>query len=168
MFLLASVDWPAVASMATAGATLVLAVATFASVRSGNRTARAAEQSLLAGLAPVLSTSRLDDPEQKVLFADDHKVVVPGSGAAAEVTGGAIYLAISLRNTGNGLAVLDRWAFAGSGSAEPTATTRRRRRSTASRARPLHLAGRGRLLAGRVPGPGRRRLPQRFSRHRRP
>ena len=43
-------DWASVASLATAAGTLVLAVATFASVRSANRTARAAEQSLQAGL----------------------------------------------------------------------------------------------------------------------
>ena len=39
-------DWVTIASLATAGGTLVLAVATFSSVRSGNRTARAAERSL--------------------------------------------------------------------------------------------------------------------------
>jgi hypothetical protein len=112
MLVLVAVDWPAVASMATAGATLVLAVATFSSVRSANRTARAAEQSLLAGLAPVLSSSRLDDPEQKYLFMDDNKVLVPAGGPAAVVGGGPNYLAISVRNVGHGLAVLDRWAFA--------------------------------------------------------
>ena len=40
-------DWATVASLATALGTLVLAVATFSAVRSGNRTARAAELSLL-------------------------------------------------------------------------------------------------------------------------
>jgi hypothetical protein len=112
MLRVAAVDWPTLASMATALATLVLAFATFASVRSANRAARAAEQSLLTGLAPVLTSSRLDDAGQKVLFADDHKVQVPGGAAVAEVLNGTIYLAISLRNVGHGLAVLDRWAFA--------------------------------------------------------
>ena len=45
-------DWVSVSSIATAAATFVLALATFASVRSGNRTARAAERSLLLGCGP--------------------------------------------------------------------------------------------------------------------
>ena len=52
-------DWATVASLATAGGTLVLAVATFASIRSANRSARiaeraarTAERSLLAGQRP--------------------------------------------------------------------------------------------------------------------
>ena len=49
-----AVDWVAVSSIVTAGATLVLAFATFAAVRSGNRTARVAERSLLAGRRPLL------------------------------------------------------------------------------------------------------------------
>lgn len=51
-------DWTTISSLATAGGTLVLAVATFASVRSANRAARLAEQSLLVGLRPVLMPSR--------------------------------------------------------------------------------------------------------------
>ena len=109
MPLVLGVDGVTLASFATAGATLVLAVATFASVRSGNRSARLAEQSLLAGLWPVLTTARPEDPDQKVMFVDDHKLVVPGGGAAAEATDDAIYLAIAVRNVGPGLAVLDRW-----------------------------------------------------------
>jgi hypothetical protein len=38
-------DWPTIASSATAGGTLVLAVATFSSVRAGRRSARIAERS---------------------------------------------------------------------------------------------------------------------------
>jgi len=49
------IDSVTVSALATAGGTLVLAVATFASVRSANRAARAAERSLLAGLRPLLS-----------------------------------------------------------------------------------------------------------------
>ena len=36
-------DWVTISSLATAGGTLVLATATFTSVRTGNRSARAAE-----------------------------------------------------------------------------------------------------------------------------
>ena len=39
-------DWTTVSSLATGVGTLVLAVATFASVRSANRAAHAAERSL--------------------------------------------------------------------------------------------------------------------------
>lgn len=102
-------DWSTVSSLATAGGTLVLAVATFAAVRSANRSARVTERALLAGIRPVLAPSRLDDPPEKIGFADDHWVKVPGGRAVAEATDDAIYLALALRNVGNGLAVLDRW-----------------------------------------------------------
>jgi hypothetical protein len=54
-------DWVTISSLATAGGTLVLAVATFSSVKSANRSARVAEQSLLVGLRPVLIPSREED-----------------------------------------------------------------------------------------------------------
>ncbi|TME50450.1 MAG: hypothetical protein E6I33_00665 [Chloroflexi bacterium] len=104
-------DWATIASLATAGTTLVLAFATFASVRSGNRTARAAERSLQVSLRPLLGPSRLQDPTQKVGFADDHWVHVPGSSGAADVTDRAIYLVMSLRNVGSGIAVLHGWTL---------------------------------------------------------
>ena len=37
-------DWQTISSLATAGGTLVLAVATFSAVRSANRSARIAEE----------------------------------------------------------------------------------------------------------------------------
>ena len=63
-------DWATVASLATALGTVILAVATFSAVRSANLMARVAQQSLLAGLRPVLMASRREDPEQKVNFGD--------------------------------------------------------------------------------------------------
>jgi hypothetical protein len=102
-------DWVTVSSLATAGATLVLAFATFASVKSANRAARAAERSLLAGLRPVLMPSRPEDPTQKVGFADNRWLHVPGGQAVCEVADGAIYLAASMRNVGSGIAVLHGW-----------------------------------------------------------
>jgi len=104
-----AVDWVAVSGVATAGATLVLALATFASVRSGNRTARIAERSLLANLRPLLVPTKPDAPPQKVGFQDDRWFSVPGSGAIAEVGDTAIYLAISVRNAGSGIAVMHGW-----------------------------------------------------------
>lgn len=105
------IDWVTVSSLATAAGTLVLAAATFGSVRSANRSARASERALLAGIRPVLVPSRLQDPPEKVGFADQHEVKVDGGHAVAEATDEAIYLAIALRNVGTGLAVLDRWDF---------------------------------------------------------
>lgn len=104
-------DWVTISALATAGGTLVLAAATFASVRSANRSARAAERVLLAGIRPVLVPSRFQDPPEKVGFADDHWLQVEGGRAVADATDDAVYLAIALRNVGNGLAVLDRWDF---------------------------------------------------------
>ena len=104
-------DWATISSLATAGGTFVLGLATFASVRSAHRAAQATERALLAGIRPVLVPSRLDDPPQKVGFVDDHRVEVGGGLAVAELGEGAIYFAIALRNVGNGLAVLDGWDF---------------------------------------------------------
>jgi hypothetical protein len=104
-------DWTTISALATAGGTLVLAGATFTSVRSANRAARVAELSLLSGLRPLLLPSRLDDPAQKVGFADERWFHVPGGGGVAEVTDKAIYLVLSLRNVGNGIAVLHGWCF---------------------------------------------------------
>jgi hypothetical protein len=105
----AELDWVTISALATAAGTLVLAIATFASVRSANRAARAAERSLLEGLRPVLVTSRLQDPPEKVVFVDEHWVQLPGGFGSAEVGDEAVYLAIALRNVGRGLAVLDGW-----------------------------------------------------------
>jgi hypothetical protein len=102
-------DWVSVSSIATAGATLVLAVATFASVRSANRAARVAESSLLAGLRPLLVPSRPEDPPVKVGFADERWFRVSGGRAICEVTSEAIYLAASIRNVGSGIAVMHGW-----------------------------------------------------------
>ena len=104
-------DWTIIASLGTAAGTLVLAVATFASVRSANRAARAAERSLQAGLRPLLVPSRLDDGNQKVYFAGGDHEIVPGGQAVVKEHSGAILLAMSLRNAGSGLAVLHGWRF---------------------------------------------------------
>ena len=59
-------DWVTISSPATAGGTLVLAVATFSAVRSANRAARVAERTLMAGLRPCSVPSRDDDPDGSV------------------------------------------------------------------------------------------------------
>jgi hypothetical protein len=102
-------DWVTISSLATAGGTLVLAVATFSSVRSANRSARAAERSLLAGVRPILIPSRDDDSAERVRFGDGVVVTVPGHGAAIALENDRVYLALALRNGGTGLAVIHGW-----------------------------------------------------------
>lgn len=102
-------DWVTLSSLGTAGGTLVLAVATYQSVRSGNRSARVAERSLMEGVRPVLIPSREQDPVERVRFGDDIVLTVPGHGGAAKVTNDVTYLAVALRNAGSGLARLHGW-----------------------------------------------------------
>src|SRR4051812_42291832 len=121
--------WVAIAQLATAGGTLVLAVATFAAVRSANRAARATERSLLVGIRPVLATTRFEDPTQKISFMD-RWVKVEGGRALVEITDEAIYLVIPVRNVGSGIAVLDRWdlrVYAGGGERTRRAPSTSRR-----------------------------------------
>jgi len=112
--------WTTIADLATALGTLVLAVATFSAVRSANLTARVAQRSLQIELQPILMPSRHEDATLKVNFGDRKFVHIPGGGAAGEVGGGdgslgpedgVIYLAVGLRNAGNGIAVLHGWRF---------------------------------------------------------
>src|SRR4051794_16232395 len=101
-------DWVTISSLATAGGTLVLAMATFASVRSANRSARVAERSLMLGLRPVLVPSRPEDPDELVTFAD-RRFALPGGTAHVEEDDGRFYMAFPLRNVGAGLAILHGW-----------------------------------------------------------
>lgn len=115
-------NWETVSSLATGAGTLVLAVATFASVRSANRAARASEtsmkvaqQSMMIGLRPVLMPSRQNDSMQKIMFGDQQWFKLPGGAAIGDIRGEdgdeTVYLAISVRNAGNGLAVIHGWRF---------------------------------------------------------
>ena len=104
-------DWVTISALATAAGTLVLALATFASVRSANRAARVAERSLLEGLRPLLLGSKLDDAPQKIGFVDDKWFLAEGGRGIAEVGDSVVYLAIPLRNVGSGIAVLHGWTF---------------------------------------------------------
>jgi hypothetical protein len=107
--LVMAADWETVSSLATGAGTLVLAVATFAAVRSSNRSARVAEVALREQRRPLLTPSRIADPEQRMMFADRHWVKSAGGQGTAEHIDGSVYLAISLRNVGNGIAVCQAW-----------------------------------------------------------
>ena len=106
-------DWVIISSLATAGGTLVLAAATFSAVRSANRAARTSERSFLVALRPVLFQSRRDDPTQKIRWVDNHWAHVEGGQASVESVDGVVYLAMSLRNVGSGIAVIQAWRAQG-------------------------------------------------------
>jgi hypothetical protein len=103
-------DWTTISSLATGAGTLVLAVATFAAVRSSNRSARIAEMALQEQRRPLLAQSRMDDGEQKIMFIDRRWVRVGGGGAEAVHENGNVYLAMSLRNVGAGIGVIQGWS----------------------------------------------------------
>ncbi len=112
-----TIDWVTVSSLATAAGTLVLAVATFSAVRSSNRSARIAEVALQEQRRPLLAASRLEDPQQKIMFLEGNWVNASGGHGVVENIDGIVYLAISLRNVGSGIAVCQGWvARAGEGS----------------------------------------------------
>jgi hypothetical protein len=102
-------DWSTVASLATALGTLVLALATFVAVRAANRAARVAEYSMQIGIRPLLMPSKLEGPLQKIMWGDEHWAGLSGGGAIVEEIDGIVYLAMSLRNSGSGIAVIHGW-----------------------------------------------------------
>src|SRR2546429_4042544 len=90
-------DWVTISSLATAGGTMVLALATFASVRSANRAARVAERSFQIGLRPVLVPARPEDPVQKVSWIEGQVHHLRGGAALFREEEGRVYIALSLR-----------------------------------------------------------------------
>ena len=102
-------DWATIAEVGTAVGTLVLAAATFGATRSANRAARVAERAFEARLRPVLVPSRLEDPAEKILWGDQHWTRLPGGRAAIEIGEDVVYLTMSLRNVGSGMAVIHGW-----------------------------------------------------------
>lgn len=106
-----SFDWATASSLATAGGTLVLAIATFASVRSANRSARVAQQALMINLRPLLTPSRADDPYQKAFFQEGRSFRIDGGRGIVHFENGVVYLAMSLRNSGQGIGVIHGWRF---------------------------------------------------------
>lgn len=102
-------DWTVISSLATGGGTLVLAIATFVSVRSANRAARVAEQGLMLSRRPLLMPSRQGDPQIKAMWGDEHWARINGGQGTVELVDQRLYFAISLRNVGNGVAVLQGW-----------------------------------------------------------
>jgi hypothetical protein len=63
----------------------------------------------MVGLRPVLVPSHEDDLLERIRFGDGQIVQVPGHGGAGEVHNDNVYMALGLRNGGNGLAVIHGW-----------------------------------------------------------
>ncbi|TQF02471.1 hypothetical protein E6W39_09540 [Kitasatospora acidiphila] len=120
------VDWSTISNLATAGGTLVLAGASFASIRSADRAALSAERAVLASLRPLLIGSQLDSPTQKVVWHDAHWTHLDGGAGYVMLVDGNVYLAISLRNVGPGLGVIHGWRWVGSTSSYGPSTPIRR------------------------------------------
>jgi hypothetical protein len=110
MLLPLAISASTLSSLATGAGTLVLAIATFAAVRSSNRSARIAEVALQEQRRPIFVPSGLDDPLQKINFSDGVWIRAEGGRAAADLVDGNVYLGINLRNVGNGIGVLQGWA----------------------------------------------------------
>jgi hypothetical protein len=104
-------DINTISSLTTGVGTLVLAIATFSAVRSANKAARVAEQALLVGTRPLLTASRLDDVQQKVFYGDGKHERIEGGRGVADYENGVVYLGISVRNAGRGVAVMRAWQF---------------------------------------------------------
>jgi hypothetical protein len=102
-------DASTISSMATAGGTLVLAIATFSSIRAANASARVAERALLIGQRPVLMPSRDEDPAEQATFVDGVSLRLPGHTGIGKLKDEKLYMAIALRNGGAGLAVIHSW-----------------------------------------------------------
>jgi hypothetical protein len=102
-------DWATISSAATAAGTLVLAVATFSSIRSANRSARVAERALMAGQRPILIPSLEADPLERVRFIDEVILQVPGHAGIAKQKHENLYFAMGVRNGGAGVAVIHGW-----------------------------------------------------------
>ena len=159
-------DWQTISSLAVAGGTLVLAVATFSAVRSANRSANVAEEGYLTGLRPLLVHSLAEDHVQKVGWSDRHFAQLGGGQAIVEEQDGVIYLALGLRNAGAGIALLHGW-YPMPDRAFVTESHASRPRLPSTHDRPLHPTGWCRLL-GRGGSQSRRSRPTRPRRARWP
>ena len=61
---------------------------------------------MLAQLRPLILPTSFDDPPQRIGFMDNVGVTAPGGCAGVEVVNGNVYIVLSLRNVGTGIAVL--------------------------------------------------------------
>jgi hypothetical protein len=132
-------DWVTISQVATAGGTLVLAVATFSSIRSSNHSARVAERALLVAQRPILIPSNVTDPDENVRFGDGYVIQVPGHGGHVQIAEDRLYMAMTLRNGGSGLAVIHGWQVEATESGLTTDITRPRLDGFRRQSRDLYI-----------------------------
>ena len=144
------------ADIGTAVGTLILAGATFVSVRASARSTRIAERALLAGQRPVLAPAGPDDPAGSVQFADGRVFPLGNGQALVEQNAGVIYLAIPLCNAGAGLALLRGYYLqgepAGHVAQDPRGPARHLRGDAPPQARAFSRQQRDLLISTRRPG----------------
>lgn len=144
------------ADAGTAVGTLVLAGATFVSVRASARSTRIAERALLAGQRPVLAPAGLDDQAERVQFADGRVFAMGKQQALVKHDTGVIYLAIPLCNVGAGLALLCGYHLQGEPAdrvaQDPRGPARHRRGDVAPDAQVFALQQRDLLISTRRAG----------------
>lgn len=144
------------ADAGTAVGTLVLAGATFVSVRASARSTRIAERALLAGQRPVLAPAGTGDQAERVQFADGRVFAVGKRQALVEHEAGVIYLAIPLCNVGAGLALLCGYHLQGEPAdrvaQDPRGPARHRRGDLAPDAQVFALQQRDLLISTRRAG----------------
>ena len=105
-------DAATIASLATAGGTLILAIATFSATRSANRSARIAERALDLNLRPLFIPAHEWEPSERITFRDEIVELRAGYAAVEERSNG-LYFAAQLRNVGAGIGVLTSWKVKG-------------------------------------------------------
>jgi hypothetical protein len=144
------------ADIGTAAGTLVLAGATFVSVRASARSTRIAERALLAGQRPVLAPAGPDDPAASVQFADGRVFPLDSGQALVQRHAGVIYLAIPLCNVGAGLALLGGYHLQGESASQvardPRGQARHLRGDPPPSVRSLSRQQRDLLISTRRPG----------------
>ena len=62
----------------------------------------------------------MQDPEQKIQFLEGRSLRVAGGAATLEAADGVVYLVISVRNVGTGLAVIHGWHVEVTGQPQQT------------------------------------------------
>ena len=148
--------WVTLADIGTAVGTLVLACATFVSVRASARSTRIAERALLAGQRPVLAPAGPDDPADNVQFADGRVFPLGNGQALVEQNVGVIYLAIPLCNVGAGLALLRGYHLQGEPASDvaqdPRGPAQHLRGDPPPQARAFSRQQRDLLISTRRPG----------------
>ncbi len=103
------------------------------------------------GQRPLVMPSRLDDPPEKLMWGDEHWAHVEGGRGSVELVDGNAYLAMSLRNVGNGTAVLQGWQVRPRQTELMTEPSDPGDVPTAT-PRPLRARGQRRILASGNPG----------------